>query len=115
MIIDAHMHIYPRFEGFDDHGESRSIGYGKTLNALGHVQRVTPPAFVETSFPPEMAIEYMDWVGIDKAVLLQAPMYGFWNEYVAEAVRRWPDRLLGTANVDPYHLHGESILRHKFE
>ena len=43
----------------------------------------------------------MDWLGVDKAFLVQGPMYGFHNRYVAGAVHRWPSRFLGFAIVDP--------------
>ena len=84
MIVDAHLHIYPRFEGFCEHGELKSLPYGTVLYGTGRKVRLQPPGFVDTNFPLEVALEYLDWMGIDKAVLLQAPMYGFWNEYVVE-------------------------------
>jgi predicted TIM-barrel fold metal-dependent hydrolase len=43
----------------------------------------------------------MDWQGVDRAVLLQGDFYGEANQYVARAVARYPDRLVGAAYVDP--------------
>jgi predicted TIM-barrel fold metal-dependent hydrolase len=40
-------------------------------------------------------------VGIDKAVLLQGPYYGDANEYVWQAVGKWPDRFIGAGYIDP--------------
>jgi len=44
----------------------------------------------------------MDWAGVDKAVLLQAPLYGDMNAYVHAAMQQWPDRFIGAALVDPW-------------
>ncbi len=38
---------------------------------------------------------YMDQAGVDRAVLLQGPFYGDMDDYVRQAVKRWPDRLAG--------------------
>jgi predicted TIM-barrel fold metal-dependent hydrolase len=43
----------------------------------------------------------MDWAGVERAVLLQGPFYGEANEYVWQAVRKWPDRFFGSGYVDP--------------
>jgi predicted TIM-barrel fold metal-dependent hydrolase len=43
----------------------------------------------------------MDWGGVDKAVLMQGPLYGEANEYVLEAVKKWPKRFVGAGFVDP--------------
>ena len=47
----------------------------------------------------EMVAE-MDAAGIDKALLSAGPLIP--NEYVEEAVERYPDRLIGVASVDPW-------------
>jgi predicted TIM-barrel fold metal-dependent hydrolase len=56
----------------------------------------------QTTFPPEILLQCMDWAGIEKAVLLQGPFYGEQNAEVAEAVKNWPDRFVGAAFVDPW-------------
>jgi predicted TIM-barrel fold metal-dependent hydrolase len=63
--------------------------------------QLMPPSFERTDSPPELALAHMDWMGVDRAFLVQGPMYGFHNRYVAGAVSRWPDRFLGFAIVDP--------------
>jgi predicted TIM-barrel fold metal-dependent hydrolase len=64
--------------------------------------RVLPPTAIETVHPPEVLIEHMDWVGVDKTVLLQGTFYGECNRYAAEAIQSWPDRFLGAAFLDPW-------------
>ena len=63
------------------------------------IQRI-PPCEGTTAFPAEVALAYMDWVGVDKAFLMQGPAYGRQNRYFAEVVYQWPDRFIGFADVD---------------
>lgn len=86
------------------------VGYGKLLlGARGErrpgeargLYRYMPPSFETCSVSPELALEYLEWAGIDGAVLMQAPMYGNHNEYIATVVRRFPERFVGIAVVDP--------------
>ena len=100
MIIDCHMHVCPRVGGTDDRLPYHGGIYGKAHGAQGVVQ-LLPPCFERTDSPPELALAYMDWVGVDRAFLVQGPMYGFHNRFVAGAVARWPDRFLGFCLVDP--------------
>lgn len=102
MLIDAHAHVFPSVRGRIRGGETRSIGYGRMRVGADQVLRVLPPAAIETAFPPEALIEYMDWAGVDRTVLLQGTFYGECNTYAAGAIRRWPDRFLGSAFLDPW-------------
>lgn len=110
IIIDAHLHVVPCFCGMRNemfiHGER----YGKLRRGrLGKWRRSAkrgpyrfmPPSFESSTVSPEVALEYMDWVGVEKAVLLQAPMYGDHNEYLSELVCKYPDRFVAFAIVDP--------------
>lgn len=100
MIIDGHMHVCPKVGGRDDRLPYQARAYGKAEGASGVVQ-LLPPSFERTDSPPELALAHMDWVGVERAFLVQGPMYGFHNKYVAGAVNRYPDRFLGFAIVDP--------------
>ncbi|MBM3475117.1 MAG: amidohydrolase [Armatimonadetes bacterium] len=100
MIIDAHMHVCPRVGGTDDRLPYQARAYGQAEGAKGLVQ-LLPPSFERTDSPPELALAHMDWIGVDRAFLVQGPMYGYHNKYVAGAVNRYPDRFLGFAIVDP--------------
>ena len=42
----------------------------------------------------------MDWCGIEKALLMPNPFYGYHNYYFKESVKKYPDRLRGVALVD---------------
>jgi len=115
MIVDAHAHIFERIDSFTGSGELKSMKFGKVRKGTGEIFRLLPPSFIETSFTAETLLEYMDWVGIDKAVLLQGTLYGFYNEYVADAVARWPDRFVGCALVDPMIQHATKVLKYAIE
>ncbi|MFQ5857651.1 MAG: amidohydrolase family protein [Anaerolineae bacterium] len=101
MVIDAHAHIMSEVKGRTGAGATRSLAYGKVQWGDDHVVRLLPPVGLNTSFPPEVLLENMDWAGVDKAILLQGPFYGEVNEYVWRAVKQWPDRFIGAGYVDP--------------
>lgn len=100
MIIDCHMHVCPKVGGTDARLPYQGGVYGKARGAQGMVQ-LLPPSFERTDSSPELALAHMDWLGVDRAFLVQGPMYGFHNRYVAGAVARWPERFLGFCIVDP--------------
>jgi len=100
VIIDCHLHVCPRVGGTDGRLPYQARVYGKAQSSQGLVQ-LLPPCFERTDSPAELALAHMDWVGVDRAFLVQGPMYGFHNRYVAGAVARWPERFLGFAIVEP--------------
>jgi predicted TIM-barrel fold metal-dependent hydrolase len=55
--------------------------------------------------PPELALAQMDYVGVDVAVLHNQNFYGFLNDYIAEAVQRYPNRFIGLAQVHEEEAH----------
>jgi predicted TIM-barrel fold metal-dependent hydrolase len=101
MIIDAHSHIW---EEKLVSGDLKHL-----LEAL--TERFTPddPAQIRNGTIDRLIGE-MDEAGIDKTVLLGldvglafASELGVreYNDYVADIVRRYPDRIIGFAGVDP--------------
>jgi predicted TIM-barrel fold metal-dependent hydrolase len=101
MIIDAHAHIFPSVNGLNGAGPTQGLGYGRIRLGLRE-QQLLPPLSVQLEHTPEMLITHMDWLGVDRAVLLQGPFYGECNDYVAEAARRYPSRLIAAAYFDPW-------------
>lgn len=102
MLIDAHAHIFPIVDGYNGHGIVRSGKRGLIRYGSGETTRLLPPVFGETSFEAETLIDYMDWFCVDHTVLMQGPLYGDLNEFVLNAVERWPDRFTAAAMIDPY-------------
>lgn len=104
MIIDAHNHIFPKIRGVIREGTTYSSGYGNMVVGGNKTTRMLPPYNQQTEFTPEMLIANLDWAGVEKAVLQQGTLYGECNEYVLEAIDRYPDRLLGALHADPWRV-----------
>jgi len=112
VIVDAHAHIFREMQGHTATGPTRSLPFGKVQCGDGSVIRLLPPLSPgPAAFPPESLLQHMDWAGVDKAVLLQAPFYGDVNEYVHDAVTRWPDRFIGSGQVDPRAANARETFR----
>lgn len=101
MIVDVHAHVFREINGLIKDGPVRGIGYGQATVG-GEPLRVMPPLNEVTMHTAEMLIAHMDWVGVDKTVLLQGAFYGENNDYVLNSVSRYPERLIGAAYWDPW-------------
>ena len=101
MIVDAHSHVFPRIHGQSGAGPTKGIGLGRAVIDGKEVQ-VTPPMGEGLAYSPEQLLANLDWGGVEKAVLLQGPMYGECNQYALDALRRYSDRLAGAAYFDPW-------------
>ena len=65
------------------------------------VMNLLPPIAERIAFKAEALLAYMDATGVEKAVLLQAPLYGNMNDYVGTTVGKWPDRFAGAIIMNP--------------
>jgi len=103
MIIDAHIHLWNRLHG-DDLGISRkALGWGRAEQD-GKVYYATPPSFDDSLSTYERALAHMDWLGIERAVVLQEFMDGKQDDYLAEVRRLCPNRFSCTALFDKHYL-----------
>jgi predicted TIM-barrel fold metal-dependent hydrolase len=100
-IADVHVHVFPEVRGMTGVGPTRGLGYGRVTRG-GETLMLMPPYNEKMIFSPEMLIANMDWARVAKAVLLQGSFYGECNPYVIEALKRYPDRLVGAAYFDPW-------------
>jgi predicted TIM-barrel fold metal-dependent hydrolase len=100
-IIDAHAHITAGIHGRTAAGSSRSLTHGQVRWGDDVFQFLPPMNPGLTVFLPETLLHYMDWAGVDHAVLLQGPFYGEQNALLGQAVARWPDRFSAAGHVDP--------------
>ncbi len=98
---DAHAHVFPRVQGRTRNGPTRSLPYGRIQHG-NKVEQLLSPQNVDTCYPVEMLIANMDLNGIEHTMLLQGPFYGTTNEYQAEALQKYPDRLWGALYFDPW-------------
>ncbi|MDY5648601.1 MAG: amidohydrolase family protein [Lachnospiraceae bacterium] len=98
-IIDIHAHVYQKVAGITKGAPMTSESFGK-VRVGNELTQFLPPAFEHTNSPAEMLVGYMDWCGIDKALLMPNPYYGYHNDYFMESVKKYPDRLRAVALVD---------------
>ena len=61
-----------------------------------------PPALWNMSSPPEYIVAQMDYVGVDRAVLQHDRIYGKLDDYLADCVKRYPNRFVALAQVDEW-------------
>jgi predicted TIM-barrel fold metal-dependent hydrolase len=109
-IVDIHIHLFNQIAGQNNAGPTTSLGLGWVRTGTGPI-RIMPPYCKETAFPAEVIIDMMDFVGIGKAVLLQNPLIGTVNDQIAAAIARYPERLIGTIQVDPLDPQALDIIR----
>ena len=85
----------------------RAGGYGRfvwTVEGEAYAKQYLPPYLANLSHPPEMLVAQMDYVGISRAVLHAHPIMGFLNDYLADCVQRYPERLLALANIPEWKI-----------
>lgn len=111
MIIDVHTHIFEKVCGKSSQGLVCGIGYG-CISIGGKKTNFIPPLNDRTVHTPEMLIEHMDLVGIDKSVLLQGPFYGECNNYVEDAIKKYPQRFVAAACIDPWSENAKTSFPH---
>lgn len=107
MIIDAHFHSANEIGGGYVHKSGR---YGLAEKPDGQF-RMLPPCFDPTACPPEMALQFMDWIGVDHAFLIQGMYYGWHNEERIYACLKWADRFTGFGLVRPDDINSADTLK----
>ena len=110
MIVDAHAHIYDILTGYGARGEFRALGKGRGIWATGEVEQFFPAEYGDVGFSMETLLKLMEESGVGHAVLLQGGNYGFHNDYVAEAARKYPDKFTAVGTLDPYGANALKIL-----
>ena len=101
MKVDAHAHIFPRIRGRIADGPVLGRAYGRATVGQRSVQ-ILPPLNPRVVHTPSMLLAAMDLVGVERAVLLQGPFYGYCNSYVGDAITRFRQRLAGAIAMDPW-------------
>jgi len=67
-----------------------------------------PPSLQVLESPPEFMLQQMARAGVDRAVLQNARPYGRLDDYFADAVRAYPDKFVGLADVDEANAHTDA-------
>lgn len=99
MIIDAHIHLWNRLHG-DDLGINRqALGWGKAREG-DRVYYCAPPSFEDSLSTHQRALAHMEWLGIDRAVVLQEFMDGKQDDYLAQVRAEAPGKFSCMALFD---------------
>ena len=64
-----------------------------------------PPSLQEMAAPPEFLLQEMARAGVDIAILQNARLYGRLNVVFSDAVRRFPAKFIGLADVVEHEAH----------
>lgn len=99
MVIDIHAHICEVVASITQGQPMRSTKWGKAKIGNQEVQFFLP-SFENSNSPVEMLIAHMDLYGVDRAILMANPYYGYHNDYFIESIKKYPNRLKGVALVD---------------
>jgi predicted TIM-barrel fold metal-dependent hydrolase len=101
MVIESHAHVFKEFAG-QRHGDCPVIptSYGKAKQHEKEYQMFAPE-YDKCSVPFGIFDTYMEFIGVDKAVIIQNPCYGDQREYVKDIVNANPGRIVGVGMIDP--------------
>lgn len=73
-----------------------------TVDGEDYFKQYLPPSVSDMTYTPEMLVAEMDYAGVDGALLHRTPYLGTGNDYIADCVQRFPDRLLGLAHAEEW-------------
>jgi L-galactono-1,5-lactonase len=91
MIIDVHIHLWNRLHDDDFGGDRKQLTWGRAMQN-GKVYYACPPSFDDSLSTYPRALAHMDWLGIDRAVVVQEFMDGKQDDYLAEVRQACPKR-----------------------
>jgi len=99
MIIDAHIHLWNPLHGRDTGVDRQALTWGRARQGE-RVYYAAPPSFEDSQSTYERALAHMDWLGIDRAVVLQETIDGNQDAYLAQVRQACPTRFSCTALFD---------------
>ena len=80
----------------------RAAGHGRFEWKDGedtYVKQWLPPSVTDMSYPADRLIAEMDYANVDMALLHRTPYLGVGNEFLADCVKQYPDRLRALAHT----------------
>lgn len=117
----------PLFDGVHD-GKSGLLDVGLKVSRNGQIEwtyegedyylQWYPVSMQKFESPTDFMIAYLDYVGIDKAVLQHDHVYGELNQYLSECGKKHPDRFIPLAQIEEWNADKEDEikrLRHAIE
>ena len=73
-----------------------------TVDGEDFVKQYFPPTVTDMAYPADRLVAEMDYAGVDKSLLHRTPYLGIGNDFIADCVRSYPDRLMGLAHVEEW-------------
>lgn len=73
-----------------------------TYNGDDYYFHFVPPTLGDSSCSAEFLVTQMDYAGVDRALLQNDLIYGRLDDYLADCMQRYPDRLVALAQVDEW-------------
>lgn len=94
-------HNWPSLDSITDAG-FHAAGHGRFEWQDGedtYVKQWLPPSVTDMSYPAERLIAEMDYANVEMALLHRTPYLGLGNDFLADCVRQYPDRLRALAHT----------------
>ncbi len=98
------------FDALEDAG-FRTAPNGKVewdVDGEVFVKQALPPWVDHLTFTAENLVAEMDYGGVDMALLHRTPYMSKSNEFIAECVRQYPDRIQGLAYIEEHLIASET-------
>ena len=73
-----------------------------------YVKQALPPWIDHLTFTVDNLVAEMDYLGVDMALLHRTPYMSKSNEFIAECVRAYPDRIQGLAYIEEWLLASDT-------
>ena len=90
-IIDAHAHLWLKQDTVVDGMPIRTLENGRSL-FMGEVRQMVPPFMIDGVNSAEVFLSNMDYAQVSAAVITQEYIDGIQNDYLAEVMRKYPNR-----------------------
>ncbi|MFR5761211.1 MAG: hypothetical protein ACLUFI_06080 [Oscillospiraceae bacterium] len=114
MLIDAHVHIFPKVDGYGPKGHTHGARIWPDRCRRRHCTGCAAGDQRKTSHTLQMLLHEMRQGQVDKAVLILCPCYGDWSEYVLQACRDYPEQFTASA-FDPWRPAARQYYTEKLE
>jgi predicted TIM-barrel fold metal-dependent hydrolase len=76
-----------------------------TSQGIDYYMQFQSPTLQAMESPPDFIVAQMDYAGVERVVLQNAHLYGRLNEYFGEALKTFPCRFIGLADLDEPNAH----------
>lgn len=104
IMIDAHVHLWEKQDGFVDSRPVYGVGNGLS-NFGGEVRQMMPPYMTDNFNSAERLLANMDYASVNAAIVTQEEIDGRQDDYLRRVRMNYPDRF----RVCGLYLEGEEF------